>query len=89
MHCRTYRRVIEDKGGRCVDGWRARVGGWINILACVELEGLEFRLPVLGRELSVHQRMIDIVRYLYNLEVMGEITETFLRPLSAANNSVT
>jgi hypothetical protein len=35
----------------------------------MKLEGLEFRLPVLDRKLR--QRVVDIVTYLYRLEVIG------------------
>jgi hypothetical protein len=41
----TYRTVVEDKGGGCVDGRRTRVGRWIDFLARVQLQGLELGFP--------------------------------------------
>ena len=33
----TYRRIVEDKRGRCIDRWRTGVCGLIDFLPCVEL----------------------------------------------------
>ena len=33
----TYRRIVEDKRGRCIDRWRMGVYGLIDFLPCVEL----------------------------------------------------
>jgi hypothetical protein len=41
----TYRAVVKDKGGGCVDGRRTCVGRRIDVLARVQLQGLELGLP--------------------------------------------
>jgi len=37
INVETYRRIVEDEGGGCVNRWCTGVRGRINILASVEL----------------------------------------------------
>jgi hypothetical protein len=37
LHIMTYRGIVEDKGGSCIDRWCTGVCGRIDILPCVEL----------------------------------------------------
>ena len=40
----THLRVVEDKAGRSVDGYGARIGRWVWLLTTVQLECLELGL---------------------------------------------
>ena len=48
VHVSTYRTVIEDKGGARIDWRRTGVGRRIDVLARVQLQGLELGFSARG-----------------------------------------
>src|SRR5690625_4312600 len=40
--------ILKDIGGRLIDGYGARTGHWIRLLACVQRESVELRKPGTG-----------------------------------------
>lgn len=72
----TYRGIVEDEGGGCVDRWCARVCGRIDVLASMELQRLEFGISIKTTIYTQEKPRTDMEPpYLYSFGVIVDVSE--------------